>query len=372
MATGVASYFMWNAAKVPAGVPNSPDLAVREAQLRVDVIRNILAVGAGTGGLIALFLALRRQYVKERVDHADQEHKNRTAEDAKHDASEKRVTELYVKAAEQLGSEKAPVRMAALYALERLGQGNPEHRQTVMNLICAYLRMPIGDPSNIQRLVAGEPTLIDYTQDSDTVEELEVRKAAQDLIGDHLWGMFLSDGRVAHDNSYWGSLDLNLRGAVLINWKLSSCKVGSLNIEGACFIGDADFADSMFTGGVAATGAVFLGSLDFSNVKDDGLINFRQARFMEAANFSRTPFSRLGIFMQAMFDGHAVFDRRNNEKLLLSDSVANLNPRVAHSWPEGYLVVPTTKDGIGVVKAFVEESDLGGGGSASSDDADSV
>ncbi len=58
------------------------------------------------------------------------------------DATERRITELYTKAVEQLGSEKAPVRLGGLYALERLAQDNPDHRQTIVNVICAYLRMP--------------------------------------------------------------------------------------------------------------------------------------------------------------------------------------------------------------------------------------
>ena len=50
--------------------------------------------------------------------------------------------ELYAKAVEQLGHEKAPVRLGALYSLERLAQDKPERRQTIVNVICAYLRMP--------------------------------------------------------------------------------------------------------------------------------------------------------------------------------------------------------------------------------------
>ena len=58
------------------------------------------------------------------------------------DATERRVTELYTKAADQLGSDKAPVRLAGLYAMERLAQDNPSERQTIVNVICAYLQMP--------------------------------------------------------------------------------------------------------------------------------------------------------------------------------------------------------------------------------------
>ena len=50
--------------------------------------------------------------------------------------------ELYAKAVEQLGHEKAPVRLGALYSLERLAEDKPERRQIIVDVICAYLRMP--------------------------------------------------------------------------------------------------------------------------------------------------------------------------------------------------------------------------------------
>jgi len=58
------------------------------------------------------------------------------------DAIEWRITDLYGKAVDQLGSDKAPVQLGGLYALERLAQDNPSHRKTVVDVICAYLRMP--------------------------------------------------------------------------------------------------------------------------------------------------------------------------------------------------------------------------------------
>ena len=53
------------------------------------------------------------------------------------------VTETYAKAIEQLGHTDAPVRLGALYSLEHLGQDNPDRRQTVVDVLCAYLRMPV-------------------------------------------------------------------------------------------------------------------------------------------------------------------------------------------------------------------------------------
>ena len=105
------------------------------AKLRVDLIRTGLSVGAGVAGALALVLAVRRQWLAERAQQSSE-----------YDARDRRVTELYVKAADQLGTDKAPVRLAGLYALERLAQDNSNQRQTIVNVICAYLRMPYTPP----------------------------------------------------------------------------------------------------------------------------------------------------------------------------------------------------------------------------------
>jgi hypothetical protein len=133
-----------------------------QSGVRVEVIKTVLGVGAGAGAIVALVLAGRRQWTAERV-----------AADAKLDAAERRVTELYTKAVEQLGSDKAAVRLGGLYALERLGQDTSQ-RQAVVNVICAYLRMPFtppqefdalnredGQPKNSQPNSDGSATIVD-------------------------------------------------------------------------------------------------------------------------------------------------------------------------------------------------------------------
>ena len=105
------------------------------ASVQIDAVRTGLSAAVGTGGAFALLLAFRRQ--------------RSTEVSAVHtitDATERRVTELYTKAADQLGSDKAPVRLAGLYALGRLAQDNPSQRQTIVNVICAYLQMPYTPP----------------------------------------------------------------------------------------------------------------------------------------------------------------------------------------------------------------------------------
>jgi hypothetical protein len=111
--------------------------AADQAQVTIEVVRTALTAGIGAGGLLALYLSFRRQMVSER-DHLLQ---SEVAANNQLDATEKRVTELYSKAVDQLADNSAAVRFGGLYALERLAQANPEHRQTIVDLICGYLRI---------------------------------------------------------------------------------------------------------------------------------------------------------------------------------------------------------------------------------------
>jgi hypothetical protein len=131
---------------------------------RLDAVRTAGAVVVGTGGAIALLLAARRQ----RSTELTLQHQQETAERAEHDASERRITELYTKAADQLGSDRAPVRLAGLYALARLGETAESQRQTIVNVACAYLRMPFAEP-----------------QDAEARQENQVRRVALEILYTH-------------------------------------------------------------------------------------------------------------------------------------------------------------------------------------------
>ena len=122
----------WWLLSIAAADPNT------SASVQIDAVRTGLSAAVGTGGAFALLLAFRRQRSTEV-----------SAVHTVTDATERRVTELYTKAADQLGSDKAPVRLAGLYALERLAQDNPSQRQTIVNVICAYLQMPYTPPGAI-------------------------------------------------------------------------------------------------------------------------------------------------------------------------------------------------------------------------------
>lgn len=216
----------------------------------LETIRTSASLGVGTGGGAALWLAARRQRSTEiSIRRRD------------HDAAETRVTELYGRAAEQLSADKAPVRLAGIFALERLGQTYPDHRQTIVDLVCAYLRMP---PEGAGAEEYGGP------------QEFEVRQTAQRILATHL--RVTEDGEA--ERRFWPDITLNLAGASLHTFTFSRCRVRS-----------ASFANAVFHGPAVFRGTTFESGADFRGVRFTGLGDFRRVTFLgEGVTFRGTSF----------------------------------------------------------------------------------
>lgn len=189
--------------------------------VQLDALKIGLSVGVGSGGVFALYLAARRQ----RTTELDLAQRAAAQASADVDATERRITELYTKAAEQLGSDKAVVRLAGLYAMERLAQANPRHRQTVVEVFCGYLRMPfiMNDAS---------------TKENDPghdLQELQIRRATQRILHRHL----IPDHGLTNEPNpdYWGEMDLDLTGATLVSFGLGNTSVGFADFRRATFVG---------------------------------------------------------------------------------------------------------------------------------------
>ncbi|OOC08271.1 hypothetical protein B0293_05295 [Amycolatopsis azurea DSM 43854] len=248
--------------------------------VQLDAIRTAGTIVVGTGGAAALLLAARRQRSAE-LALTDQ---RSVARQTEHDAAERRITELYTKAVEQLGADAAPVRLGGLYALERLGRSSDAQRETILDVVCAYLRMPLPvDRENVAENAgcsSGKPT-------RDQTEERQVRLAAQQILhrarrpGPDLWQV----GRI------------NLRGADLAGSDLSGINLTSAILNEANLVGadlsgadltNADLADAKLDGIVlrrtTLTGVV----LDRTDLSEQALpgLNLVGAH-LEGTNLSR-------------------------------------------------------------------------------------
>lgn len=286
------------------------DQAKDPAAARVEAIKTGLTIGAGTGGVFALLLAVRRQW-----------HQELSAAATEHDAAERRVTELYTKAVEQLGSTQAPVHMGGLYALERVAQNTPEQRQTVVNVLCAYLRMPFTLPSTSPRRLgirrrpgaqhsyhgSTQPREASTTSAGAVREELEVRLAAQGILTMHLQPGF---------DTFWEDIDLNLANATLISLDLSGCRARYVTFDRATFTGSIACHVAKFTGRASFRGAKFdfawFSNVEFTDQADFSLAEFTDyslfgAKFAGPAIFDRTKFTSAPLFMGCEFIGSVSF-----------------------------------------------------------------
>jgi hypothetical protein len=254
-----------------ADLPRAEQLEI--ARLRTDVIRNALTVGAGLGGLLALALSFRRQHHTEHQQrhleyvtqqaHEQRERDLRQREEAakasEDDALQRRITELRIQAVAQLGHDRAAVRIGGLHNLERLGSMYPELRQTVLDEICAYLRMPF-DPKATKRNA------------SETGQEQQVRDVALALVIRHLR---------RDEGGYWEHERIDLSHAVLSNANFSYCK----------------FRRAVFRG------TEFQGTTRFGTAHFQGFANFNRARFANNAWFTTTRFDDAVVFTSTRFEG---------------------------------------------------------------------
>jgi hypothetical protein len=177
----------------------------QQDRARLEAVRTAGAVVFGIGGAIALLLAARRQ----RSTELTLLHQQAVAEQAEYDASERRITELYTKAADQLGSDRPPVRLAGLYALARLGESAISQRQTIVNVVCAYLRMPFTE-----------------TDHPEARQEKQVRRAALEILYTHR--------QSARPEAFW-TVTMDLDDANLTEALLHNADFGSVSMFRAIF-----------------------------------------------------------------------------------------------------------------------------------------
>lgn len=247
-------------------------------------------IAAGVS-VLTLIGTLAAQYLGYRATSKDAE---KTAEKQRQDAKEQRkyldrtiteqrtasLNERFATAAEQLGSDKPAVRLAGVYAMAGLADDWEESRQTCVDVLCAYLRMPY------------EP---DPGQDAPEVQQLafqanrEVRHTVIRVITVHL----KEDAAVS-----WQGLNFDFTGVVFDGGDFTGARFssGAVNFRGARFsAGTVSFRFVRFSGGeVDFEGAWFSG----------GMVDFIRAEFTGGkVFFYHAVFSGARVIFDATFSG---------------------------------------------------------------------
>lgn len=263
----------------------------------------------GLGG--AAFIAFRRQRTTESAQLTAAGALLLNQQEFQHEAA-RTLRDRYTAAAEQLGSDSFAVRLAGVYALSALADdwaavGNPSERQISVDLLCVYLRTPIGaasqptTPSPQKPLIAGRRSL--SSTSPRMAQEREVRQAILSTIAAKTSNY--PDG----EGGPWSNCRFDFSGAELDDVNFSHSRFNAaVRFNQTVFNGPADFwgailVDSQFEG------ATFHGVATFRSVHFNFRTSFDRARFEAGADFRRTQFKMETSFSEASFSGYlASFD----------------------------------------------------------------
>lgn len=205
----------------------------------------VLAIIGGIGAVVALVIAYRKQKLGEAAERREES---------------KVFAERFTKAAEQLGSDQAAIRLAGVYAFEKLAEDWHNGRQTCIDVLCAYLRMPY---TPARRSVQPAKTR-DNEKKKDAREEKQVRDTAIRVIAGHL--------REGAEPS-WQGFDFDFTGATFDGGDFSKCVFSG---------GKVSFSHASFVGGITEfCGAKFSGAdMNFIGLMlDGGYLDFLRAEF---------------------------------------------------------------------------------------------
>ena len=236
----------------------------------VGVLQLVFASVAGAGALVALIVAYRRQKIAEA--------------DSAHDRT-RVFNERFTAIAAQLGDGQPAVRLAGVHAMAGLADDWEANRQTCIDVLCAYLRMPYepdpGDDALMEKQLAFRASR-------------EVRHTVIRVITAHL-----TDASPVS----WRGCNFDFTGVVFDggNFARAEFSGGKVSFDSARFSGGkVSFENAKFSGGwVSFDGAKFSG----------GAVTFWGAEFSDGgATFNEAEFSGSTVsFIGAKFSGGMVF-----------------------------------------------------------------
>ena len=309
-----------------------------------------LLVGGAVLGLLETYRKNANDRAKSNADIKaalkNQEHQTEVLKERK---AERR--ERYTKAVEQLGNEKAPVRMGGVYTLigladEWLLDENLDYAekvregQVIINNLCAYIRSPFALASYYDELSEDAPSLEGSYKDKK--EEFYVDKAILDSEAD----VRLSIIKEIHDRiqdpdkntpGAWSDFEYDFSGSTFfypidltksyykkpVNFSGSTYK-GWANFSGSTYQALANFTDSTYQGGANFTDSTYKSWANFTGSTYEDEAYFTGSTYQGWANFSGSTYQALANFTGSTYQALANFtDSTYKSWANFSDSTYN-------------------------------------------------
>lgn len=255
---------------------------------RADALKTGGLAAGSVVALYALWLNDRRRRVEE-SRHA--------LEMKRYDRDKERVSdERFAKAVELLGDEADQVRVGALHVLAGLARTRPEYTQTVLDVLCAYLRMPFDHPEL--------PGYVGTAEDLVAAErELQVRRSVERQLR-----LLLPKAADTEAPNY----DLHLTGATLDRFNLDDRKVEWLGLNRARLLydvklnrlvvhGHLGFSNTRVLGNLHLSGLVVHHDTEFRRLEVSGTTDWQGARFHDDVTAEQAVFHDDANFEGASF-----------------------------------------------------------------------
>jgi uncharacterized protein YjbI with pentapeptide repeats len=310
--------------------PRLPRPGVISLHDAVGVLQLVFASVAGAGALVALIVAYRRQKIGEA--------------DSAHDRT-RVFNERFTAIASQFGDAQPAVRLAGVHAMAGLADDWKDNRQTCIDVVCAYLRMPYevepGDDAPVEKRLAFRASReVRYTvirviaAHLNGTAQVSWRGYNLDFTGvvfdgaafDHA---VFSGGKVSFDRAKFSGAGVSFDDAKFSGAEVSFDDAwfsgGKISFDRAVFSGGkVSFNRAKFSGAEVSFGADALVKLQPGTVFSGGRVSFNRAEFSSGkvsfgarplhgaefsggwVSFDRAKFSGAEVFFGGVFSGAAV------------------------------------------------------------------
>ena len=255
--------------------------------------------------------------------------------------------ERYTKAVEQLGDEKAPIRMGGVYTLvglvdewledesidkyeDRLKEG-----QVIINNLCAYIRSPFTLASHYDELSKANPTSKGiykgkkekFYEDKATLDsEADVRLSIIKEIHDRI------QGPDKNTPGAWSDFEYDFSGSTFF-YPVDLTKsyyTKPINFSGSTYQGRAYFSRSTYQGEADFTGSTYKSGADFTGSTYQNLADFTGSTYQGEADFTGSIYqSSMAGFSGSIYEGWADFSR-----FTYQGSMANFSGSTYEGWAD--------------------------------------
>jgi Pentapeptide repeats (9 copies) len=321
-----------------------------------------------TGGLAAgAFVALYALWLNDRRRRTEEERReiernlyavqvDRTELDR-----ERAADERFARAVDLLGSDADQVRVGAMHALAGLARDQPRYTQTVLDVLCSYLRRPF-DHYRYAEIRHDKDRTWDRADQQAADREQQVRRTAQQLITDLLPSASTPDAPRYNLDLHAATLEyFDIAGKVVGELRVRQTNLYEANtLRGTQVYGPAWFTAARCWGRLRLPGAVFHQQAWFSRCQAEGEVSFAGVRFSGETKFATSEFSGPVSFHDAQFvhpvDFSNVHFQANVDLRVSGGAVANtygMKVSLGHEvqLPEGWVLDKTHGPTFGLVRA---------------------